>query len=154
MAKATEAAGAATLTPAQLAEKLKVLDGKVETPIQQIPATKVALAEPGRDHTPVTVPILLIVMRLKIGISEQFRRDVEEALVDLRTTPGMPPIVLCPPGINLTPVFEPAEMSNWRLEIQRLRREKAELEDKLAQQQGRMNSLRQSAAQMQEEKAD
>lgn len=62
----------------------------------------------------------LIVVRFDLKASDEAKKVAEREVDRLRKKTDIP-VVLCPAGVNFKPVFEPAEMANWREEIRKLR---------------------------------
>lgn len=138
-----------TPTIPDLTKELTDAVGKAGT-VEPVASVKnIAVANAQDLHPkPIMAPPLLIAVRFGLHATEAEREKVTAQIEKLRKREGMPPIVVCPVGVSISPVFEPAEMANWRKEIQELRVRCAHLSEQLDATKTQFNSVKRAAGEM------
>lgn len=141
-------------TTPDLTKELTEIVGKAAT-VETVQGSKnVAKATAQETNpTPNIVPALLIAVRFGLHATPEERERVSAQVEKIAKRPGMPPIIVCPVGVSVLPVFEPAEMANWRNEIKELRVRCAQLSEQLEATKTQFNSVQRAAKTMQGELA-
>ena len=135
-----------TPTTPDLTAELKSLAGPSAT-VEAAPAVKNVAKATAQDVNPAPnlVPPLFVVVRFGLNTTENEKERITTEMAKLAKRQGMPPIIVCPQGVSIAPVFEPAEMANWRKEIQELRVKCAQYKEQAEASKIQFNSVQRAA---------